>query len=71
MDVNRTKILDLKSFQANGGVDQLAEYCMDVRTDVHLATEKIILEIQEQRDELIKRIEDFEADCAKELGKDC
>ena len=42
---------------------------MDVRTDVHLATEKIIAQIQEQRDEVIKAIEEFERDCAKELGK--
>ena len=69
MEINRKKINDLRSFQANGGLDQLAEYCIDVRTDLDLATEKIIAQIQEQRDEVIKAIEEFERDCAKELGK--
>ncbi len=63
------KLEDLKSYFLNNGDDKIREKCLDMRIDIDLATEKRILLIQEQRDQLIKEIDVFENECLKILGR--
>ena len=38
----------------------MREHCLNIRGDVDLATEKHIQDIQDQREEIIKKINDYE-----------
>ncbi len=68
LNIAQTKLKDLTIFFQNNGSDKVREHCCDLRIDVDLATEKRILQIQEQRDEMLREIDQFENKCLKELG---
>jgi hypothetical protein len=53
------------SFAAKNGSDFIKEYCLNLRNDVQLATEKFIQQINEYSDEFIKEINEYEGNCAK------
>ena len=56
-DINSRK-LKLENGLKNS-IDQLREHCLNIRGDVDLATEKHIQDIQDQREEIIKKINDY------------
>jgi len=55
----RTKAKGL-TFGAENGIDFIKEYCLDLMNDVQLATEKLIQQINDYNDEIIKEIKNFE-----------
>jgi heme oxygenase len=69
LETNQKKFIELKNFKTNGGVDNLYEFCLELRTDVHLATEKRILEIHNQRDGFLQSIDEYEAERRQIIGK--
>jgi hypothetical protein len=62
------RVFELKTSLANKGADKLMEYCLEARTDVHMETEKRIEMIRAMGDRLIKRIDDYEAECVASLA---
>lgn len=58
----RTKSL---LFAAENGIDFIKEYCLNLRNEVQLATEKFIQQINEYSDEFIKEINEYEIGCIK------
>jgi hypothetical protein len=47
LDLNREKLIILKSFLINKGVDKVQEHCANIRLDVHLAAEIKVNEIEQ------------------------
>ncbi len=68
LEQNRTNLLTLRSFLANDGADKVQEFCSDLRIDIDLSTEKLILMIHEQRDQLLNEVDSIEKDLTKKLG---
>ena len=58
------KITSLK-FGVKNGIDKIKELCIDLRSNVQLATEEAIQKLNEHSDELINEINQFEIDCTK------
>ena len=56
-DINSRK-LKLENGLKNS-IEELQEHCLKIRGDVDLATEKHIQDIQDQREEIIKKINDY------------
>ena len=57
--------IDQITFGINNGIDQIKEYCIDLRTEVFLATELAIQQINELNEKLIFEINQYESDCIK------
>ena len=55
----RNKITSI-SFGINNSVDTINEYCKELRSDVQLATEEAIQQLNEHSDQLILQIENYE-----------
>ncbi len=65
---NHTNLLTLRSILVNNGVDKVQELCSDLRIDIDLTTEKLILKIHKQRDELLKDVDSIGKDLIRKLG---
>jgi len=61
------KLFKYKSSLVNHGIDKLIEYCMDMRSDVQLEIEKRVEMTRVAGDILIKKIDDYEAECIANL----
>ena len=69
LEKNYKILIELRNFKANGGTDKVQEFCLELRTDVHLATEMRIEEIHVQRDKILDKIVKYEAARIEEIGK--
>ena len=61
------KVNEYENIVNDNGTDRINSHCFDLRQEVDLATEKLIDQIQDEREKLLKEINDFEADRIKQL----
>jgi hypothetical protein len=62
----KKKMFSIKHSITNGN-DKIQEYCLDLRTDVYLATEEAVQQLNDLSDELIQEIDDYEDECIRSL----
>ena len=57
-DISSNKIKLENAFR--NGKNQLIDHCLNIRGDIDLAAEKVIQDIQDKRDELLKKVDEYE-----------
>lgn len=60
----QTKIEQIQ-FGINNGIDHIKDYCIDLRTEVYLATELAVQQINEMNEQFINKINQYEQDCIR------
>lgn len=63
-----SKLTQLEFILTSKGLNKAMEYCEDMRTEVEWCTELGVGTISKVSEVLIKRINDFEAECTKNLS---
>ena len=69
LNENKTKINDLEAVLLNNGVDKVKEHCTNLRSDIQETTKQTIELVNRLNKELIKNVDDYEAECLRIIGK--
>lgn len=67
LNIINKKIKEIKLASNNNGADFIQEYCIDLRTDVQLATELAIIQLNDFNDNFIRKINNYEKECISNL----
>lgn len=63
-----SKLQQLETILTTKGLDKVLEYCEDMRIDIQWCVELGVGTIQEKSESLLVKIDEFEAECTKNLG---